>query len=361
MADSAPVLIWISDTSKACIWFNHPWLTFVGRSMEEEIGHGWAENVHPEDFDRCLQIYTQFFDSRRPFKMEYRLRRSDGEYRWVLDHGIPRYGKYGEFMGYIGSCIDITERKIYQQALEDKTHSLEITNRELEQFAYIASHDLQEPLHMINSFVDLLCIRCDQKLDNKEKEYLDFVRQGSRQAKTLIHELLEYSRIGREKSAQMVDLQTVLREVQANLKISIDESKARVSYCGLPSIKANYSEMVQLFQNLISNAIKYRSQEPPQINISYSGLEGDQWLFAVKDNGIGIDPQYKERIFGMFQRLHPKSEYSGTGIGLAICKKIVEQHSGRIWVESQPGQGSTFYFTLSAQAANRLKKVEVFN
>lgn len=235
--------------------------------------------------------------------------------------------------------------------LEDTIKSareLAISNRELEQFAYIASHDLQEPLHVISSFTDLLSKRCAAKLENKEKEYISFIKQSALQAKDLIEELLEYSRIGKKPAESAIDLETVLQEVLLNLRIMVEDSKADVRHDQLPQIKAVHAEITQLFQNLISNAIKYRSQLPPQVDIKVNKLKGRMWLFSIQDNGIGIESQYKDRIFDMFQRLHSRSQYSGTGIGLAVCRKIVERYGGKIWVESQPGQGSTFCFTLPA-------------
>jgi PAS domain S-box-containing protein len=246
----------------------------------------------------------------------------------------------------------IENRRLYEAVQKELSEHKETeeelskSNKELEQFAYIASHDLQEPLHMINSFVDLLTRRCYKKLDDHEREYLDFIRQGATRAKTLIRELLEFSRIGRAEDVQRLSLQTVLREVEGNLSAAIKESGAVIRSASLPTVMASHLEMVQLFQNLISNAIKYRSLVPPQIDISVSKTVGAMWEFAVKDNGIGIEPRYRERIFGMFQRLHSQSDSSGTGIGLAVCQKIVQNQGGNIWVESEPGQGSTFYFTL---------------
>ncbi len=322
---------------------------------EEEFGgtvEAFAGLVHPDDRSRVEYAIKDSIENFKPYSVEMRIIRPNGEVRWISTNARVIPGADGKASRMLGATVDITETRNIQESLyeqlrihKEMEEELSKSNRELEQFAYIASHDLQEPLHMISSFVDLLSIRCDAKLGEKEKEYLNFVKQGSKQAKTLIEELLEYSRIGKRGNLQAVDLRAVLREVESNLKISITESRARIQYNGLPVLNAAHLEMVQLFQNIISNAIKYRGRKTPEIEIA-SRLEDDKWLFSVKDNGIGIEPQYQERIFGMFQRLHSKSDYSGTGIGLAICKKIVEHHGGRIWVESQPGKGSTFFFTI---------------
>jgi chemotaxis family two-component system sensor kinase Cph1 len=193
--------------------------------------------------------------------------------------------------------------------------------------------------------VYLLEKRFQPKLDDRERQYLKFIKEGVDQAQRLIKDLLEYSCIGKEKSLTTVDTASILAEIFANLRSIIDESGATIEFDKMPTIMANHLEMIQLFQNLIVNAIKYRSEKPLEIQINGSA-EGDRWFFSIKDNGIGIESQYKERIFDMFQRLHGKKEYSGTGIGLAICKKIVENHGGKIWIDSTVGEGTTFYFTI---------------
>jgi chemotaxis family two-component system sensor kinase Cph1 len=223
----------------------------------------------------------------------------------------------------------------------------------LEEFAYIASHDLKEPLHVVSSFAHLLEKRLESKLDNTETEYLKYIKQSIAQAQTLIKDLLEYSRMGQEKSLETVDLTSVLSQVCLSLKSVIDDSETIITSEPLPQIVANHLGMVELFQNLIVNAIKYRSEKKPEIHISVASHE-DAYVFSIKDNGIGIDLPYQVRIFDMFQRLHSKSEYSGTGIGLAICKKIVENHGGRIWVESKLGEGATFYFSIKKGIHERL-------
>ncbi|MGE5352146.1 MAG: MASE3 domain-containing protein [Acidobacteriota bacterium] len=232
--------------------------------------------------------------------------------------------------------------------LKHAVEELERSNKELEQFAYIASHDLQEPVRMVGNYTQLLERRYKDKLDHKALEYIDFAVDGAQRMQLLITGLLKYSRITTHaKEYSPVDCNKVLGSVIKNLEISIRESGARITFGVLPVIMADEVQLTQLFQNLISNAIKFRrNTEIPEIQIS-SVQKNENWLFAVRDNGIGIDPQYSERIFQIFQRLHTRSEYPGTGIGLAVCKRIVERHGGKIWIESELEKGTTFYFTFS--------------
>jgi chemotaxis family two-component system sensor kinase Cph1 len=253
--------------------------------------------------------------------------------------------KDGESLSWIATCTDIDKIKRTEESFRTLFQELNRSNKELEEYAFVASHDLKEPLHVVSSFVYLLEKRFQHKLDDHEKQYLKFIKEGVGQAQKLIKDLLEYSRIGKTKSFELVDISSILTGVLTNLKTIIDESGATIECDKMPKITSNSLEMDQLFQNLIINAIKYRSQKPLIIQITARPEKG-MWIFSIKDNGIGIDPQFKERIFDMFQRLHAKNEYSGTGIGLAICKKIVENHGGKIWVESVLGDGTTFYFSI---------------
>jgi len=277
-----------------------------------------------------------------------RLRRArDGAFRWHLVKAVPEL-KNGESISWIASCTDIDNIKKTEESLKGLSRELNRSNKELEEYAYVASHDLKEPLHVVSSFVHLLEKRFQLKLDDRDRQYLTYIKEGIAQAQRLIKDLLEYSCIGKKKSFETVDVNSILTEILTNLKIIIEEAGTTIEYMPLPKITANYLEMVQLFQNLITNAIKYRSQRPLEIQITASSQQG-MWIFSIKDNGIGIDSRYKDRIFDMFQRLHGKDEYSGTGIGLAICKKIVENHGGKIWIDSTVGQGTTFYFSIKQE------------
>jgi PAS domain S-box-containing protein len=241
---------------------------------------------------------------------------------------------------------ELAERKQAEEELRRTAMELTRSNTELEQFAYVASHDLQEPLRAVAGMMQLLQKRAAGQLDDRSEEFIRHALEGTARMQRLLTDLLAYSRVGtRGRDFQPTDLTALLGEVLANLRAAIQESGAIITHDPLPTVMADHTQLMQLFQNLIGNAIKFRHQSPPLIHIGAAPQKG-QWLFTVRDNGIGMEAQYFERIFGVFQRLHTRQEYQGSGIGLAICKKIVERHGGRIWVESTPGQGSTFYFTL---------------
>jgi signal transduction histidine kinase len=232
--------------------------------------------------------------------------------------------------------------------LAKKVDELARSNADLEQFAYVASHDLQEPLRMVTAYTQLLGERYRGKLDENADKFIGYATEGAQRMQVLIQDLLAFSRVGRnESSSKSVDCNGVLQEVEQTLATTIRESGASVSYAELPVVWADRTQVAQLFQNVIGNAIKFRGEQPPVVTVRAEAA-GEQCQFSVSDNGIGIAPEHAENIFVVFQRLHARTEYPGNGIGLAICKKIVERYGGRIWMESQPGQGSTFKFTLPA-------------
>ncbi len=245
---------------------------------------------------------------------------------------------------------EVAERDAAERALREKTEALGRSNAELEQFAYVASHDLQEPLRMVSSYVQLFEKRYGGHVDAQAEKYIRYAVDGAQRMQALIGGLLEYSRVGRhEDEAKPIQADVALDQALANLRPAIEESHAEIAREPLPSVVAHPTQLAQVFQNLVGNAIKFRKTgTPPRVHIS-SRREGVEHVFAVRDEGIGIDPQYTSRIFVIFQRLHTRAEYPGTGIGLSICKKVVQRHGGRIWVQSEPGAGATFYFTLPVQ------------
>ncbi|MBI2818252.1 MAG: GHKL domain-containing protein [Acidobacteria bacterium] len=241
---------------------------------------------------------------------------------------------------------EIAERRQAEQSLLEKSEALIRSNAELEQFAYVASHDLQEPLRMVSSYMQLFAERYQGKVDERADKYIRYAVEGAKQMQSLIAGLLEYSRVGREQHLTRVEAVSALERALSNLDSRIQESGASVTYDPLPLVHADFTQLVQIFQNLISNAMKFRkADEEPHVHISATAQD-QRWVFTVEDNGIGIAPEHTERIFVIFQRLHTRSEYPGTGIGLSVCKKAVERQGGRIWVESEPGLGSRFCFTL---------------
>jgi PAS domain S-box-containing protein len=246
---------------------------------------------------------------------------------------------------------DVTGRKRSEEALKRAASDLIRSNSELERFAYLASHDLQEPLRMVASFTQLLALEYEDKLDAEARGYIAFALEGAKRMQLLINQLLEYSRLGmKRKPFEPVDCQKIYDAAAVNLQVAVGESGAVLSSDPLPTVMGDGIELIQVFQNLLTNAIKFRREIRPEVHV-WAEQKDAEWQFAVRDNGIGIKPTYFDRLFVIFQRLHHRHEYPGTGIGLATCKKIVEKHGGRIWVESEPGKGSTFYFTIPSMTS----------
>jgi PAS domain S-box-containing protein len=355
----------------------------LNRLMQE-----WFPHVRPELRPIC---YRAFNSPPRDECCSYcptRQTLADGQWHEAVSetptpHGIRNYriastaltDANGKVMAAIEMVDDITERKQADDRLRQILADLQRSNADLERFAYVASHDLQEPLRMVASYVQLLGMRYQGQLDADADEFIGYAMDGARRMQQLILDLLEYSRVGtRSAPLAPTDTGAACRAAIGNLEAAIVEAGAAVTCDALPTAPADGSQLTQVFQNLIANALKFRNAEPPRVHISArlispeksggmgaweNGEDGTlahsptrplsrSWLFIVSDNGIGIDPQYFDRIFVIFQRLHTREAYPGTGIGLAICKRIIERHGGRIWVESTPGQGATFYFTLPA-------------
>lgn len=324
----------------------------LGASTGEQVR--FAASGDGPDEQSKLSL-TSIAEQQELHNIEVSFNRSDGKAFTLLLNVSPLHDSTAKVIGYVITLIDITERKSGEKQLraantelEQRAQALAGSNAELQKFAYVASHDLQEPLRTITSYSQLIQKRYGGKLDEKADRYLNFVSDAAIRMQQLIEDLLSYSRVSTEERAlQRTDCAQILAQVLANLDAAIVQSKALVTWDPMPTLNAEPSQLVELFQNLISNAIKFQGTEQQRVHIGAT-REGEEWVFCVRDNGIGIDPQYSERIFIIFQRLHTREQYRGTGIGLAICKRIIERHNGRIWLESAPMKGAAFFFTLPA-------------
>jgi PAS domain S-box-containing protein len=302
--------------------------------------------IHPDEIEKVKKEFNKMISGSNNLDIEHRIILPDGTIKYLHKIGKPILDESGKVIKVIGSMTDITQQKLMQLKLEDTLKDLNRSNKDLEQFAYTVSHDLQEPIRMIKGYSQLLHERYLKSLDENARSFLNFIMEGAIRMQQLVSDLLRYSRITTKAVPfEEIDCNKIIRDTIADLKFYIEENDAAINCNNLPVITGDTTQIRQLFQNLIQNAIKFKGNMKPEIIIEASRKE-DEYLFSITDNGIGIEKNSYERIFEIFQRLHEKSKYPGTGVGLAICKKIVERHGGNIWLESEPGKGSTFYFTI---------------
>ncbi len=328
------------------VYCNAAFKKITGYDPEDVLGRNCRFLQGTDQQQPGLETIRQAVRQGTEAKAELRNYRKDGSLFWNELYIAPVKDQQGRLTHFIGIQTDVTQRKQQETELVDKTRELAQSNAELQQFAYVASHDLQEPLRMVASYTQLLGQRYRGKLDQDADEFIGYAVDGATRMQRLIRDLLEYSRVGSENTSfEQTDCEVVLQQVRYNLSASIREHQAEVTHDPLPTVQVNPTHLTQVFQNLIGNALKFQADVPARIHVRARALT-DGWEFSVRDNGIGIQTNQFHRIFSIFQRLHGQGEYPGTGIGLAICKRIVEKYGGTIRVESEPGKGSTFYFTL---------------
>lgn len=363
MADTAPMLIWESGTDMLYDYFNQTWLDFVGRSLGQELGHGWEEGLHTEDAERYLEMYTSSFKARASFEMEFRLRHRSGEYRWIMVKGTPRFGPKGTFQGYIGACVDITESVQAKQTLSDsrielerlvseRTASLQEAVNQMEEFSYSVSHDLRAPLRAMQGYASALLEDYPGKvLDSEAEDYLQRIAAAGARMDRLTRDVLVYSRIPRASlQLHAVALDKLVSDiVQQYLHGKNKEAKIAVEM-PLLAVTGNESFLAQAISNLVDNAVKFAATDRvAQVRIRTEAREGQVRLW-VEDNGIGVKPEHQKRIWGMFERVHPQTKFEGTGIGLAIVRKTVERMNGTVGIESDGTSGSKFWIQLPGMA-----------
>jgi len=347
MADASPVLLWMAGTDGLCTFFNQTWLTFTGRSVEEEWGVGWAENVHFEDFAHCMNTYVEAFNARSVFEMEYRLRRHDGEYRWILDRGTPRYTPTGVFAGYIGSCIDITERRHLEQELRGAV-------QERDEFLSIASHELGTPITALRLLVETLIRALRRKVDERQTaEMVGAIEDQILRLSRLVETLLDVSRIAEGRltlAPEPVDLSALVHRVVTRMTQVAVDAGCPVTFEALGSVHGVWDRVrtEQVITNLLSNAFKYGAGKPVDVVVSGDDSAG---RVRVIDRGIGIPLHKQEVIFERYERAAPKNHYGGFGLGLWITRRTLQEMGGTIRVESEEGAGALFEVELPRRSA----------
>jgi len=374
LVDDIPVMAWLAAPDKSITWLNESWFAFSGILLKDEQDTGWYKRIHPGDETICLNIFDLAFTAAKKFQFKCRMQDKEGVYQWMYIKGTPRFNANKDFAGFAGVCIEIQEEQHaiinLEKALAEKDLALEILRKELaeinsehkrhntglESFTYIASHDLQEPLRKIQAFSKLILNKEAENFSAKATDYFSRIISAAERMQQLIDDLLSYSSTNvRDIFFKPTNLNAVLEEVLQNFQEIIEEKGVTMQVDELPTISAIHFQFIQVFNNIISNAIKFSKQDTPliitikatevvaeNINAVNEVKAGKYWHISIADNGIGFDQQYHSKIFELFQRLHGKNEYIGTGIGLAICEKIVNNHKGYIAAIGQPDLGATF-------------------
>lgn len=370
MSDFMPQMVWATDSQGNHDFYNKRWYEFTGLSYDETKDTGWSLVLHPDDSESTWKKWNHSLQTGDLYETEYRMKRADGAYRWLLVRAMPMRNEGGEIIRWFGTCTDIHDQKLASDLLEMKVAErtrdlleantyLQSVNEELRQFNYVASHDLQEPLRKIMIFAERIKAQDFEQLSESSRTFLDRMSVSAERMSVLLKDLLNFSSTQREDLFSPVNLNDTIGDVESDLELMIAQNSALLHKQELPTLRAIPLQMHQLFYNLINNALKFTSpHRRPVVRVQGTPLspqtvhawslppELNYYHFTVEDNGIGFEPEFNDRIFVLFKRLHNQQTFRGTGVGLALCKKVVENHQGRIWAESQPGQGATFHVVL---------------
>ena len=358
LAEAMPQIVWITRPDGWTTYLNEHWMDYTGLTLEESLGHGWNKPFHPDDQQRAWDAWQHATATIGTYSIECRLRRADGVYQWWLIRGVPVRAADGTVLKWFGTCTDIHDLKVAQDSVTrlnahleervaDRTAQLEAANKELEAFSYSVSHDLRAPLRGVDGYVRMLQEDCAGQLDAEGNRLLGVVSSEARRMGELIDDLLAFSRMGRQKMERSaVDLEGLARAVFEGAAAAALAAPPRFVLHPLPPAQGDLAMLRQVFTNLLSNAVKFSRRQPdPVVEVGSTG-SGSEVVYYVKDNGVGFDPRFSHKLFGVFQRLHTEAEFEGTGVGLALVQRIIHRHGGKIWAEGQPGVGATFYFTL---------------
>jgi PAS domain S-box-containing protein len=364
--EALPQMAWTTDKDGLATYFTQGWYFYTGQTKEQPLGLGWTSVIFVDDWEGLAEEWKNCLQTGKPFQQAARYRNNKGEYRWHLARASAIRNNSQEIIMWVGTCTDIHDQILLTEELErkvqERTRSLEVSNSELEQFAHVSSHDLQEPLRKIRTFADLLKENAHVSLDDNSKRYIDKISSTAERMSSSLRALLNFTKLHREEKLVEVNLADVVAHVLIDLELMIAQKGAIVNVNTLPVIKAIPIQMQQLFYNLINNAVKFSKKDTtPTIELTSRLLPEDELIqypklnrfkeyyqILVKDNGIGFEQMHAEKIFTIFQRLQDRTEYAGTGIGLSLVKKVVSNHGGEIYARSQPGEGATFHLILPA-------------
>jgi PAS domain S-box-containing protein len=367
LANSITQLAWMADAEGWIYWYNERWYEYTGTTLEEMQGWGWEKVHHPEHIDRVVAFVKDAWTKTQPWELIFPLRSADGQYNWFLTRATPVLSSEGKILQWIGTNTNIDEHKraevLLEQKVKERTQELELRNRELEQFTYVSHHDLQEPLRKIHFYADMIRAELYNQLPEASRGRFDKITNAASRMSMALRDVLDFASLNKEEQFKEVDLNTIIRDVKTDLELVISEKEAELHFHSLPTIRAVPQQMYQLFYNLINNALKFsKPGVQPFIQLSCSLIDAaalkqhpelnqtrQYYGLVLQDNGIGFDPDAREKIFDMFQRLHSKNAYAGTGIGLALCKKVVTNHKGKIWAESGEHVGATFKLLLPVE------------